>query len=727
MPDDTIDMDILPVFIAEGRELLPRISMLLRHLGDIPAPPGGAQELRRILHTIKGSARMVGAMSLGQMFHEMESQMQHAGSVFTESVLQQLIETYDQAVLHFEALCLPGEQQQLPETPAKPAKIIQPVKEIPVADTPLPTIRIDATILDDILNQAGEISIARSRLESRMEEFAGISQEILKHIRQLRTHLRDAEIQADLQMHETLSRTEEEGLFDPLEMDRFSHLHELMQMMKESASDIDMLYRGALGVTVDIAHQLEQQRTFTRDLQHDLMQARMVPFSDIEERLHRVVRQVAREERKQARLIVKGGDTAMDRNVLEKMTEIYGHILSNAIVHGIETPAVRKKAGKLAAGQLRISITHDSHEIVMQFEDDGMGIDLKRVAQHAIQAGMFEKDYLPTEEELLECLFEPGFSMAEELTQRAGRGVGMDVVRNTINTLGGYMHIETRMGYGVKLVAHLPVTLALSRVLLITVSGITFAVPVSLVEKVVRLSELDMASLEQGKVELNGERVLLDDMYRLLGLEAGEVTPQLGLLIRSETQPRLIRVDGVMGNREVVLKKIGPQLVQVKGLVGATILGAGDIVMIINPLMLAQRERTVGGMHSKTSHMSQHEQQAAVMIVDDSPTVRRVMQGILLREGYDVVQASDGMDALLQMASGLPAIMLVDLEMPRMDGFELIRKVRALSATMPIIVITTRTAGKHRKKALSLGANVCFGKPFQEAELLETIRRLLAQ
>jgi chemosensory pili system protein ChpA (sensor histidine kinase/response regulator) len=467
----------------------------------------------------------------------------------------------------------------------------------------------------------------------------------------------------------------------------------------------------------------------TRELQRDLLRVRMVPFASIAERLYRVARQGSKELDKRVNLDIRGGSVEMDRGVLERMAGPFEHLLRNAIVHGIEPRAARTAAGKPETGEVVVQASQQGNEIVLQFSDDGAGLDLDRIRARARERGMLAGGDAagPADADVANLIFEPGFSTADALTELAGRGVGMDVVRSEAQSLGGRIDIDTAAGQGTRFTIHLPLTLAVTQVVLLAAGGRTHAVPAALVEQVLQIKAA-VLDASAGRVDVAGQALPLHYLPALLGDPHARPPAQRSvqvLVLRAGTDRLALRADDVLGNREVVVKNTGPQLARVPGIAGATVLGSGEIVLILNPVVLAQHAAQHPGAPAPVPAVPAAA--GTIMIVDDSLTVRKVTQRLLEREGYAVMLAKDGVDALEQLAARRPDLMLVDIEMPRMDGFDLTRNVRAAAATrdIPIIMITSRSADKHRNLALELGVNAYFGKPYQQAVLLGAIAGLL--
>ncbi|PHV37299.1 Hpt domain-containing protein [Janthinobacterium sp. BJB304] len=730
---DELDLDLLSVFLEEGADLLPQIGEALRSWQQQQHDSGQAQMLLRTLHTVKGSARMAGAMRLGQHAHEIETHIEnmlHAGTA-TPQAFDELLAHYDHALHLFEQL-----QQPLLPLPG--------MEDTPVAEPKAALVRVRADILDRLVNQAGEVSITRSKMENEVGVLGASLSEFSDNLARLRRQLREVEMQAESQIASRMAVGSERE-FDPLEFDRFTRLQELTRMMAESVNDVASFHEN-LSHSVDaVTDDLVLQARLTRELQRDLMQIRMVPFASIAERLFRVARQSAKEVDKRVNLDIRGGGVEIDRSVLERMAAPFEHLLRNAIVHGVEPRDARLLAGKSETGELLVQVSQQGNEVAIAFSDDGAGLDLERIRAKAHGAGLVPTDAPLSDAQAAELIFTPGFSTADSLTELAGRGFGMDIVRSEALALGGRVETQTQAGLGMRFTIHLPLTLAVTQVVLLAANGKTYALPSVLVEQVLHLKGEQLEQVRAaGRIESHGQSLALHHLSAMLGETPAEQATQRHapvLLLRNGNDRLALQVDDVVGNREVVVKHVGPQLARMPGIAGATVLGTGDIVLILNPVALAQHLEHHPELLSQYA-LASREQHAAssvlavpavrVMVVDDSLTVRRVMQRLFEREGYQVLLAKDGLDALEQLhalePAAMPALLLVDVEMPRMDGFDLTRNVRSDDKTraIPVIMITSRSADKHRAHAFELGVNAYFGKPFQEEELLAEVGRLLA-
>ncbi len=618
----------------------------------------------------------------------------------------------------------------------------------PVAPTvtapPASFIRVRADVLDKLVDQAGEVAISRSRLENEVGTLKGSLSDLTENIGRLRTQLREVEIQADAQIAARSEKVNKSSSdFDPLEFDRYSRLQELTRLLVESVEDVAMVQSNMLKGLSLADTDLTAQSRLTRELQQQLMRVRLVPFSNIGERLYRVARQTAKELDKRVALEIRGGTVEIDRGVLERMGGPFEHLVRNAIVHGLETPAERRAAGKSDTGELTIDVRQEGNELVVVVGDNGAGLNLPRIRSRATEKGLLAPDQSASERELTELIFAPGFSTATEVTELAGRGVGMDVVRAELSSFGGRVAVTSEAGVGTRFTLYLPLTLAVTQVVLATVGARRYAIPAAMVEQVRRFKPAALApALASGTIDF---APLGSIVLRTLAQLLGEVAPlhhtrQVPVvLLRSGDDRLAIALDDMSSNQEVVVKSVGVQVSRLAGVLGATILGNGEIVLIVNPVQYIARASEPSPSVSSVPLSAAEARRSpeagtliaapvVIMVVDDSLTVRRVTQRFLERNGFDVVLAKDGVDALRQLQDAKPDVMLVDIEMPRMDGYDLTRNVRASSETraIPIIMITSRTAEKHRNMAFDLGVNEYLGKPYQEEELLGMIRKYLA-
>jgi chemosensory pili system protein ChpA (sensor histidine kinase/response regulator) len=884
---DALDEELFVFFEEEGAELLPQLSTRLRDWAHNPGDPSMATSAMRTLHTLKGGARLAGAMRLGEMAHRLENRIeallgQERPSAADIDALQVhsdgLARVFDRLRTHGgEVTPAPTQArppEQPPEQPPKPqptlavvpaltapestfaptafapsttadawlsptveavaaaveptpvihAADVVPVEEINAADeaqeaaalmddgvaelrddssaeaepldalkiastrastllpaaelTPIDwsrfaarrsaatpkadrisasqsSVRVRAPLLDRLVNQAGEVSITRSRIEVEVKTLRSSLVDLTDNLERLRGQLRDIELQGETQMSSRLEAAKAASQnFDPLEFDRFTRFQELTRMMAESVNDVATVQRTVQRTLEKTEDELAAQARLTRDLQDDLLRTRMVEFEGLSDRLYRVVRQAAKETGKQVRLDIVGGSIEVDRGVLDRMTASFEHLLRNSVSHGIELPEVRTKAGKDAIGSIAVLVTQDGNEVGVEFRDDGAGLNLPRIRDKAVASGLLDAHAPSNDAELTSFIFTAGFSTAEKITELAGRGVGMDVVRSDVNAIGGRIETSTASGQGTAFKLVLPLTTAVTQVVMLRSGDAVVAVPSTLVEVVRRADDAEVAASYASGSYNFGERVLQffwlgallqlhprSEEHHHSGSHRGGQRAQHVVIIRSAQQRMALHVDEVVGNQEVVVKNLGPQLSRMPGLAGMTLLPSGGVALIYNPVALATlfgdaaRAATQAALSGtdagRPASASGKPVLAAplVLVVDDSLTVRRVTQRLLEREGYRVALAKDGLDAIERLADERPALVLSDIEMPRMDGFDLVRNIRGDSRLrdLPVIMITSRIAQKHRDYAAALGVEHYLGKPYSEEDLLALIAQYTGQ
>ncbi|HCX80998.1 MAG TPA: hybrid sensor histidine kinase/response regulator [Rhodoferax sp.] len=767
--EDHLDDDLLPIFEEEAAELMPQLGTALRQWVAQPEHLGARNEILRLLHTLKGSARLAGAMRLGEMAHRMESSIEQIGTEALQAVqLEPLLTRFDSLQAVFASLgqspadhdevVVPAEAAPVATSDARAAAAVTPLSARPVVHAPqvvMPrssanqSVRVRSQLLDRLVNQAGEVMITRSRMDARLNQLRSSLGELGGNLDRLRQQLRDVELQAESQMQSRLAQTKDSAqAFDPLEFDRFTRVQELTRMMAESVNDVATVQRNLQRSVEGTEDDLIAQGRQARELQRDLLRTRMVEFEGISDRLYGVVRQAAKDSGKQVKLDITGGSIEMDRGVLDRMAPAFEHLLRNAVAHGIEAADARVSAGKPAAGNIVIHVLQESNDVSVSFSDDGGGLHLDRIRAKAIANGVIGADAELSDSDAANLIFMPGFSTAEQITELAGRGIGMDVVRSEVNALGGRIETQTEPDKGTTFKLVLPLTTAVTQVVILRMGEFTIGVPANIMETVLRVpaAQLEQAYADQS-FDMAGQALPFFWAGALLQVSARSHEPLSKTLpvavFRSAGQRLALHVDEVLGNREVVVKNLGPQLARLPGLAGMSVLASGAVVLIYNPVALAavygDLARALGasgdnaGLLADTTALAPKVVEPAsqlplVLVVDDSITVRRVTQRLLKREGYRVALANDGLQALERLQEEVPAVILSDIEMPRMDGFDLARNIRADERTraVPIIMITSRIAEKHREHARELGVDHYLGKPYSEDELLGLVRSYCA-
>ena len=782
---EEFDHEIANIYCEEATELLEAAEGSLTAWNRDRKDKAPVVELQRHLHTLKGGARMAGISAMGNLSHELESLVIQIDSgivsgddyahVLLQASLDELSRMRDlvsQGTLPGEATALLTQIRDIAAGKTPSADSAASSHEAPIsakveAAVPPPQLitsvinedsisaieqsgasllpgrepvpaeraemaRVDADLLDTMLNNAGEVSIFRARLDQQVSSIDFNLAELARTVTRLKDQLRALEIETEAQV---LNRHQDEEPqrhdFDPLELDRYSALHQFSRALAETSSDVASIQTLLETLTREAQNLLTQQSRVITELQNSLMRTRMVPFQRHVQRLTRLVRQAANDTGKRAELVIQGAAAELDRQMLEHIVAPLEHMLRNSVVHGIEAPERRVAQGKPEVGRISISLERDGAEVVVVVADDGGGINVKLIREKAIALGLTDPQVKLTDEEAMQLILEPGFSTAGRVTQAAGRGVGMDVVATEVKKLGGGLFIESTAGNGSRFTIRLPFTLAISQALIVRVGEEVYALPLATVESVVRVPKTIVArhlGKDAPPFEYAGQKYRAQPLSSFVGLGATrlpetEVSMSVVLIRAGEHSTALI-TDELVGSREIVVKSLGPQISAIRGIAGATILGDGRIVIILDMGSLVRSEWRA---RPTEVLLDQRDRRTFALVVDDSITVRRVTQRLLERNGMRVMTAKDGVDAVTLLQEHLPDIILLDIEMPRMDGYEVAAHVRGDPRLMdiPIVMITSRVSEKHRARAIELGVNDYLGKPYQESQLLDSIEPLV--
>jgi len=874
---EELETEVLEIFSEEARELLERSEQEFAAWRERPADQGPVAELQRILHTLKGGARLAGVASVGDLTHAMESLFETVASGFVATTpgLQRLVRnaldrvshaleqlglgkvpedesqlierlesaargewleepstllqsemrvfehdtstlleeqrteeapsagepeaateagkepeaeseteaeqpdsemielvseedlaseleeeldselagevddstllTDSQLLTDSELLAESGEQARIIPFPAgerregEVQRIPLPEPEPPEPAAPKERVRVRADLLDQMVNNAGEVSIYRARMEQQNTILGFNLQELNQTITRLREQLRQMELETEAQILSRFEREHEgerDADFDPLEMDQYSNIQQLSRALVETVTDLSSIGDVLDDMNRDTETLLLQQSRVTTDLQDSLLRTRMMPFANRVARLQRVVRQAADDLGKVAELEVLGASGEMDRSILDRMMGPLEHLLRNAVAHGVEELAERTAIGKPEAGRISLSLYRDGADVVLEVQDDGAGMDRDAIRERAIERGLLDPAAEVEDDDLFQLVLLPGFTTAAEVSQVAGRGVGMDAVLGEIKQLGGSLDIHSEQGKGSRFTIRLPFTLAIAQALLVTVGEEVFAVPYTNVDALVRVPRQDLEEAYAGRrpdLEYAGHSY----QVRYLGGILNNATVKLPeehrwlpvLLVRSGEHRVAVQVDGLIGNRQIVVKPLGTQLSTVRWFTGGTILADGRVALILDMTAMARMDAVQHAAPEAAPVVEEPPPGVTVMVVDDSITVRKVTSRLLERHNMHVITAKDGVDAVTMLQEHHPDVMLLDIEMPRMDGFELARHMQNTDtlSDIPIIMITSRTGDKHRNRALELGVRSYLGKPYQEGELLDNIYTLLAE
>ena len=753
-----LDEDLLEAFLEEAEEVLEHADEALQQWREAPEDKALVTSLQRDLHTIKGSSRMVGLDPVGAVAHVMEELLEGIAAGLHRATAER-IDALEAGCDHLHAMVGAVEKREpMPERPSgglfpeqdeeiEEAEILPEIadQEEPAAPEQLDeaqvarteTLRVPANLVDDLVNFAGEISIFRSRLEEQVNVFRNNVSEVDETVIRLRDQLRKLEIETEAQI---LARYEREHgptdeAFDPLELDRYSTIQQLSRGLGESVNDLTSLTSILDDATRQSETLLMQQSRVNTELQEGLMQARMVGFNTLLPRLRRVVRNAARELDKQARVVVDiEGDGQLDRSVLDRITAPLEHLLRNSVSHGIEAPDKRRADGKPETGSIHIDVSREATELVLRVRDDGAGLNLDAIRKRGIDQGLISENQNATDRDLAQLIFRPGFTTAEQVSELAGRGIGMDVVANEVRQIGGSVRADSEPGRGATFTIRIPLSLTVMQAIMVRVADRQFAIPLQAVRGVTRMlsSEWEhQIHSSDPHQEYAGEQYPLIELESQLGFDVEELPEStLSLLMIEAGEHRAaLRVSELQGHREIVIKPVGPQISSITGILGGTITGDGQVVPILDmgPLIRRAFEKSLlpgfETEHERAERAEEVKRTPLVMVVDDSITMRRVTARVLEYRGLEVLTARDGLDAVESMFERVPDLILLDIEMPRMDGYELATHVRndPRLKHVPMVMITSRSGEKHRQHAKDLGVNGYLTKPYQEADLVEEV------
>ncbi|QGM27089.1 MULTISPECIES: Hpt domain-containing protein [Acinetobacter] len=764
-------------FREEAEEILDSADQRLKHWFEQRSDRSILLQLQRAAHSLKGGARMAEIEPVAQIAYQLESTFeQFAVHQFNSNVYDALLQTtlawlrdaifkadysnYESLKSSLAAMQFVDVSAQLPErlthtdllSPSRSYEFVQGDGTEPPAmsgewsetatlDNSNEMIRISADLVEKMIDLSGENSINRSRIEMELGQLGGTLNEMELAIKRLADQLRRMEGELESQIiAKHGSENSRYADFDPLEMDQYSSLNQLSKSLAESASDL-VDFKSTLAEKIrDAEGLLLQQSRIQAEIQESLMRTRLVPFSRLLPRLQRIVRQTSSTLNRPTELVVHNTEGELDRTILERLVTPFEHMLRNAVDHGIEDPAQRAAANKPEVGKIELNISRQGTDVVVTFVDDGKGIDDAKIKQKALSLGLIKADQDLDKNEILQLIFHPGFTTAQAVTQISGRGVGLDVVQSEIKALGGHVSVDSTLGQGTTFSIRVPTTVAVSDALMVKVGDQQFAVPLAQIDRIVRIAPTTLESYfnsNEDFFQIDNQNYKLRYLSEFVGNQPLPRLSHVGhslpvLLIKGSTgQTIALLVDHLIGSRgQIVVKPIGQQFSSIGAIAGATILGDGQVCLILDGQNIARQilatQRTKQASDQRDSQ--RRDTRRLIMIVDDSVTVRKVTSRMLERQGYDIVTAKDGVDAMEQLENVKPDLMLLDIEMPRMDGFEVTNLVRHhdMHSNLPIIMITSRTGEKHRERAFSLGVTHYMGKPFQEAELLANIEQLLA-
>ena len=780
-----IDEELLEIFALEAEGLLKNIESSLETLSSNPHDRDALWEIRRSAHTYKGAAGIVGFKKPSELAHRVEDLLDRmaeadfrtAVPVFdvlrkssdclqsmtsgdhSAQLAARIAEVYEEFDRVLEALNAPAEAAPAatrPDETGIPEPVFAPSPEttpavIEIPDVPAPEakpphrkrsiVRVSLDRLDHLVRITRDLLMDRSVFEQRLRDLELQIDELHNATRRLQNTSSKLEIDFEASMLGGPVAGSRGGItfggiiatdaakFNDLEFDRYTEFHQSTRQLSEASSDTV-----AIGNALDLVHGsfetlFDHQRRLVEEMQEKLMSIRMVEFSSLATRLQRVVTVTCEDEGKKARLTLRNSKIELDTQILDALAEPLMHLLKNAVVHGIEPADTRRMFGKCETGEIIISLENQETHVELTITDDGRGIGLAALKEKAVATGRISRSQADsmTDRELGELIFMPGLTTAEKLNLSAGRGVGMSIVKESLESHRGQISIESSPQKGTSFIIRMPLTLAVTNALLVKAGRQTLAVPLKLISRISEIADTEIVQKNGlNCVEIGGESVPLRPLSELIASSHVDDTPKPlfnAMRIEYGGMTTLVTIDEIVRAEEVVIKPLGRPLENISGILGAAILGNGELVPILDMPHLLNTQRTPIEQPPPAEPAGLN-----VLIVDDSPSVRHLTSKVVAKAGWSVSTAKDGIDALEQLkaATNLPDIILSDIEMPRMDGYELVSTLRRSDefAGIPVIMITSRAGAKHQEKAAESGVSEYLTKPFDDKELISAIERL---
>jgi chemotaxis protein histidine kinase CheA/CheY-like chemotaxis protein len=759
---DEIDTDIYEISKEEAQEMFDSVTPLVEQINESGLSEEESKALKRHLHTLKGSVRMAGANKIGMLAHRLESLLDYIENrkinlfgfkpllekeinkiAFLMKDPTQELDAYKTTwldeVINPAAMISSTTSIKSEDVEGK-SEVVEKIQHAKIEGKKeiKQYIKISSDIVDSAINDAGEIRLSRSSLEDTTSNTKKSISELKNSSGKLLKMVKEVEVQAETQIQaHTTQLDENDSNFDPLEFDRFTRMQELTRLMVEAVADIDETITSLAGTAKIQDNAINTQSIITNNLLSQLLKVRLVPVQTVSERFYKIARNTSKELGKRVSLEILGEKTEIDKLILDKVISPIEHLLRNSIAHGIEMPEKRLEMGKQPVGKIKLEVALEGNFTTIRIKDDGAGINVDKIKEIALKKAMIKENEEYTKDEIINLIFQSGFSTADSVSQVAGRGVGMDVVKNDILAVGGTIKIDTEKNQGSTFTLTLPMEVATTQAMLCTVKDKLVAIPAILIEEVDSIKELQIKeAYRTSKFTINGTSYPFYYAGGLLGLVGAHTVPEAKLYnnivrVNYMGESIVIHVDKLVTTTEILIKNLGTIYSKITGLLGVTVLGDGRQGVVINPIQLLEHyNKNLNKVNMDIRIDSEKESASTkitVLVVDDSITVRRASSKMLERNNFNVVLAKDGEDALEQLQIHSPNIILSDIEMPRMDGFEFVKNVRSIDkySHIPIIMITSRTAEKHQKRAFELGANDFLGKPYKEEELIEKIQSLL--
>lgn len=786
-----LDPEVLSYFAPEAQEYLEALEANLLRLDKNVQDGELINQLFRTAHTLKGSAYTVGFQSIGDLVHHIEDFM---GAVRDGHLTVQpgqtdlLLRSIDvvRVLMRRDPAALTTTRQRFASALAE-LKILHEGgvsggDSVVAADTSMPitpspagskeeaahvksadgrsaeereVIRVSRDRLERLLNLVGELVIGRGRLEQRLRVLEQLSQQVLA----CKARLVDA-VQSFEEKHAFtfpsapagVNETPSSGVsavhdFGSLEFDKYDDFNVLARRISEVTADITESMSQLSGSIRRSHEDMSQLQQLTLGMRDEIARARMVPIGTPFTRFRRAIREIARASGKEVSLVTSGEHTEVDTGIVERLVDPLVHLVRNAVYHGIEPAGIRVAKGKPAVGTVYLHAAHRGNSIIIEVEDDGAGLDLKRIRTKAVSLGLARPEQVQAmpDSEALKFIFAPGFSTAEKVGDQAGRGVGLDVVKRAIESMNGHIDVESLPGVGTKFTLDLPLTLLIATALMVRAGSERYAIPLPNIREVTMPTAGSLQQMgERALLQMGEEAIDLYSLRHLLRRENGPVDMAMPVVVvRTVTGPIGLAVDELLGRQEIVIKSLGTlRSMERSCFGGATIDPEGRVVLVVDTGRLLSREsRESAAMLASpdSAVVSQHEMghgqelqdhaTASILLIDDSLSIRKFVGRMLENAGYQVDTAVDGEDGLRKAAAHSYRLIFTDLEMPKLNGLEVIQALRSRPQTQqtPVVVMTTRAGDKHRQMAINIGASAYIAKPVEERALLQEVERWVGQ
>ena len=763
------DAEMLEVFAMEAEDLLSNIETNLDVLLNTPADRDSLWEIRRHAHTFKGAAGIIGLKAPSALAHRIEDLLDHLAqneivphrgildliSASTQCLrsmvagdrsdgtVAQTAQLYSLFAKLLSELTDPARAVE-PSASGHAATVEQATPQEPAAEAAptvqRPIVRVSKARLDELVRTVRDLAVSRSAVEQQLAYLETHLDMLGKITRRLQ--LSNARIENDFEGSMLVSqmpvsfgnyrdslRESNGNDFDPLEMDQYSGFHESSRNLSEAIQECFSITTALEASKAALEAVIADQRRLIDETQERLMQIRLIRFGSILTRLQRAVRVSCEEEKKKADITIENQDVELDTDVLDALVEPLMHLVRNAVAHGIESPETRRLVGKPETGMITVRLKNEETHVVLTVSDDGRGIAWSTLKERAVAAGLIDPAAASNlgPESLRSLLFHPGLTTAEKLTMSAGRGVGMSIIKESVESRKGTISLETSAHHGTTFSLRIPLAFAFAQVLLVRAGGHIAAVPLKSVKEVIEIRQGDLTWHPEGPMVVVGSsslpvRYLADHFPQArTGRSANETLDVLCLETSGGTFALI--VDQVVKTEETAIKPLGKPLDSVAGLIGAALLGNGEVVAVVDPLFLC----TSPPAKAEPSNGVPARAATLVLVVDDSPSVRHMTSKAISAAGWEFITAKDGIEALEKLKEGRkPDVILSDVEMPRMDGYQFAATAKASedAKDIPIVFITSRGSTKHREKAAELGIAEYLIKPWTERELIDTVKRL---